>query len=219
MMPVSHQFKTIFVHIPKSAGTSIEVVLGMHRDRHDIGLRPYYNQALDYEHLYGGPLQHLTAAEIRQVLNDEALFKSYFKFAVVRNPWDRLVSALAWTDQKWARGEQLTPEQFDAQLRQAASAVHNAMSSGNWDAVPHYLYPQCVFIWDAQQRSLVDFVARYEDLEAGWRVIRERLGLDAELPVRMKSHHRDYRDYYTHETRALVARLYELDVQTFQYEF
>jgi chondroitin 4-sulfotransferase 11 len=218
-MPVSHRHKTIFVHIPKTAGTSIEAVLGMHRDRQDVGLRPYYNQPLDYEHLYGGPLQHLTAIAIRQLLNDEALFSSYFKFAVVRNPWDRLVSALAWTDQKWARGEELTASQFDAQVRQACGAFQIAMTSGTWEGLPHYLYPQCAFIWDGQRRCLVDFVARYEDLQAGWCVIRRRLGVDAELPTRMKSHHRDYRDYYTAETRQLVARMFALDVQTFQYEF
>lgn len=218
-MPVSHPLKAIFVHIPKTAGTSIEAVLGMHRDKHDIGLRPYYNQVLDYEHLYGGPLQHLTAAAIRQIMNDDARFNSYFKFTVVRNPWDRLVSALAWTDQKWVRREELDAAQFDAQVRQVHAAFVAAQAGGDWSVLPQYLHPQCAFVWNAQRRSMVDFVARYEDLQAGWNVIRRRLGVEAELPVRMKSHHRDFRHYYTPETRRLVAEMYALDVRTFQYEF
>jgi hypothetical protein len=169
--------------------------------------------------LYGGPLQHLTAVAIRQVLANDAAFSSYFKFAVVRNPWDRLVSTLAWTDQKWARGEELTAAQFNDKVQQAHTALRAAMASGDWRSLSQHFYPQCTFIWDAQRRSLVDFVGRYEDLQTSWRQIRERLGVTADLPVRMKSHHRDYRDYYTPETRRLVGDMYALDVQMFNYEF
>jgi hypothetical protein len=35
----------------------------------------------------------------------------------------------------------------------------------------------------------------------------------------MKSHHRDYREYYSPETRQRVAAMYALDISLFQYEF
>lgn len=213
-MPISHPYRTIFVHIPKTAGTSIEAVLGMHGNRQDIGIVPYFNQELDYQHLYGRQMQHMTAQSIRLVLNNDALYDSYFKFAVVRNPWDRLVSALAWTDQKWVRGEELTLEAFDSQIRQIHAALH-----GGAEQLPSYLYPQSVYVFDAERRPLVDFIGRYENLAADWRVIREKVGLSAELPSRMKSHHRNYRDYYSEETRRLVGEIYAADVSAFEYEF
>ena len=216
-MPVSHSHKTIFVHIPKTAGTSIEAVLGMHGDKQDIGVVPYFNQKLDHEHLYGRQMQHMTAQAIRTVLNNDALFDSYFKFTVVRNPWDRLVSALAWTDQKWVRGEELTVSGFDTQVRQ----LHDLLVTARTEPVqlPHYLYPQSLYIFDAARRPLVNFIARYENLAADWRVICDKLGLSIELPARMKSHHRDYREYYSQETRQRVADMYALDISLFQYEF
>jgi len=214
-MPISHPHKAIFVHIPKTAGTSIEAVLGMHGNKQDIGVVPYFNQELDYEHLYGRQMQHMTAQSIRTMLNDESLFASYFKFTVVRNPWDRLVSALAWTDQKWVRGEELTVEAFDSQVRQ----VHALLTGTSPAQLPAFLYPQSVFIFDAERQPLVNFIGRYENLTADWRVIRARLGLTADLPERMKSHHRNYRDYYSAQTRQLVAEMYALDVQLFEYEF
>jgi len=217
-MPVSHSHKAIFVHIPKTAGTSIEAVLGMHGDKQDIGVVPYFNQELDYEHLYGRQMQHMTAQSIRTVLNDDALFNSYFKFTVVRNPWDRLVSALAWTDQKWVRGEELTLDGFDSQVRQL-HAVLSSASSAAPAQLPPYLYPQSLYIFDAERRPLVNFIGRYENLAADWRVIQDKLGLSVELPSRMKSHHRDYRDYYSAATRQLVAEMYALDVSLFEYEF
>jgi chondroitin 4-sulfotransferase 11 len=214
-MPISHPHEAIFVHIPKTAGTSIEAVLGMHGTREDIGVVPYFNQELDYEHLYGRQMQHMTAQSIRTMLNDEALFTRYFKFTMVRNPWDRLVSALAWTDQKWVRGEELTVEAFGSQVRQ----VHALLTGASPAQLPAFLYPQSAFIFDAERQPLVNFIGRYENLAADWCVIRTKLGLTVDLPERMKSHHRNYRDYYSPQTRQLVADMYALDVQLFEYEF
>ena len=218
-MPVSHPHRAIFVHIPKTAGTSIEAVLGMHGGRHDIGVVPYFNQVTDYEHLYGGPLQHMSAQSIRAVLNDEALFRSYFKFAIVRNPWDRLVSALAWTDQKWVRGEALSEDQFDRQVRQIHGALCAARASGRPLQLPAFLQPQSPFVLGADGELLVDYIGRYERLEADWQAITERLALQSPLPSRMKSHHRDYREYYTPETRAMVGEMFASDVSRFGYTF
>jgi chondroitin 4-sulfotransferase 11 len=189
----------------------------MHGDKRDIGIVPYYNQAADFERLYGQQMQHLTAHGIRQMLNDERIFGSYFKFTVVRNPWDRLVSTFAWSGQKWARGEQLTVAEFDRGIREIHAAICSARETGL--TIPPHLHPQCAFIWDAQRRSLVDFVARYENLQADWEEIKRRLGVPMALPVRMKSHHRDYREYYTPETTRMAAEIYSADVTAFQYEF
>jgi hypothetical protein len=218
-MPISHSLKTIFVHIPKTAGTSVEAVLGMHGDKTQIGVVPYFNQELDHEHLYGRQMQHMTARSIRDVLNDDAVFSAYFKFTIVRNPWDRLVSALAWTDQKWARGEELTAAGFELQVRQLHALLVAARSATTPVALPQYLYPQYLYVFDADERLLVDFVARYENLEADWRAICGKLGVDLQLPRRMKSRHRNYREYYTPETRQLVAELCAADVSLFRYEF
>lgn len=218
-MPVSHSHKTIFVHIPKTAGTSVEAVLGMHGDKKDIGVVPYFNQQLDHEHLYGGPLQHMTAQGIRATLNNESAFQSYFKFTIVRNPWDRLVSALAWTGQKWARGEELSAADFERQVAAAHALFVEAMSAGRPTKLPPFLYPQCLYVLDPDQRMLVDYIARYENLTADWPVICARLGVELELPRRMKSHHRHYRDYYSAQTRDLVAEMYAPDLGLFHYEF
>jgi chondroitin 4-sulfotransferase 11 len=218
-MPISHPHRTIFVHIPKTAGTSVEAVLGMHGAKDDIGIVPYFKQELDYEHLYGGPMQHMTAQGIRSALEDEGTFSSYFKFTIVRNPWDRLVSGLAWTEQKWVRGEELTVADFEQQVTDSHRLFAAAMQAGKPAALPQHLYPQCLFVLDPQQRMLVDFVARYESLAADWHVICSRLGVELELPRRMKSHHRNYREYYSAQTRRMVEEMYAPDIGLFGYQF
>ena len=67
-MLINHNYKFIFVHIQKTAGTSITSVLN------EIpGTEPLY-----YSH-----------SQIN-VLKEE--YEDYFKFCFVRNPWDRLYS-------------------------------------------------------------------------------------------------------------------------------
>mgnify|MGYP003150102182 FL=1 len=62
---IHHQHKCVFVHITKTAGSSITKALG----ENDNG-NPHRN-AFDYLKEMG-----------------EEKFKEYYKFAVVRNPWE-----------------------------------------------------------------------------------------------------------------------------------
>jgi chondroitin 4-sulfotransferase 11 len=72
---LSHPF--IFIHVPKTGGTSLRTALGM-------GPAPY----------------HITAQKLRQSFPDSA---TKFSFAFVRNPWDRLVSYVHSMKNQWER--------------------------------------------------------------------------------------------------------------------
>ncbi len=218
-MPISHSLHTIFIHIPKTAGTSVEAVLGMHGDKQDIGIRPYFHQTPDEQHLYGRDLQHMTARRLRTVLRNDAMFSGYFKFTVVRNPWERLVSTCAWFDQKWARDEELAASEFDALVRRFYAQFRAAQAASQPLVVSLHLDPQHAYVFDDESRPMVDFIARYENLAADWQLIRERLGLKADLPTRMKSRHRPYQEYYRDDTRAMVTEIYAQDAHLFGYEF
>jgi hypothetical protein len=218
-MPISHLHRTIFVHIPKTAGTSVESVLGMHGEKTDIGLRPYFNQQIDREHLYGHDLQHMTAADLKHVLQQDGVFDRYFKFSVVRNPWERLVSVFAWTNQKWAKGVELTGDEFEASVRELHALFITARAAGQAPRVGAHLWPQVHFLVDRDRKLLVDFIARHENLAADWQRIREKIGIQADLPLRMRSHHRPYQSYYSAATRAIVAEIYAEDIAALSYSF
>ena len=64
-MPISHELKTIFVHIPKTAGTSMETALGMHGEKDFIGIKPYPKQKRDNKHLFGQDMQHWNIIKIK----------------------------------------------------------------------------------------------------------------------------------------------------------
>lgn len=76
---IDHDTKCIFVHIPKTGGTSIEEAFG------------YSYSDLMYE-------KHLTPEEYVSEFGQD-IWDSYFKFTFVRNPWDRMVSWLSYMQQ------------------------------------------------------------------------------------------------------------------------
>lgn len=70
---ISHKYKIIFIHIPRTGGTSIE-------------------KAFDKNMWKNAPLEkHLSAKEARKKYGKKA-WEDYFTFSFVRNPWDRVIS-------------------------------------------------------------------------------------------------------------------------------
>ena len=87
---ISHEYKFIGVHIPKTAGTSIINALEEYMEKIPKKYIPghvYYRKEHDHSGLY----DHASLQEIYLELKKEK-FSEYYKFSVVRNPWDRLAS-------------------------------------------------------------------------------------------------------------------------------
>ena len=73
---------------------------------------------------------------------------------------------------------------------------------------------------DEEGAVIVDFIGRFENLNEDTGTVFRNLGISgASLPHNNSSHHRDYRSYYTEETRDLVAERYARDIEFFGYEF
>ena len=83
-MPISKKHKLCFVHIPKTAGTTIEKALDMHQEDSFFLFKKFKD--------YKVTPQHLTLTE----LSEEIDLNGYKIFTIVRNPFDRIVSEFAF---------------------------------------------------------------------------------------------------------------------------
>lgn len=187
----SHGF--VFIHIPKTGGTSVRSALLTLPDSAKNPVNP--------------KTKHTTAPDLMDfaATNDPEL-RGLRLFAFVRNPWDRFASLHRYL---------LKLRKFPAPERFAdfASLLETREP---WFEQLHSVRPQCDFLTDGFFR-----IGRYETLEEDFAAICDALGLELHLKRLNATQTRpsDYRDLYTEEAAALVAHRYAADITRFGYSF
>lgn len=228
---ICRPFNCIFVHIPKTAGRSVEKFfmnkLGLDRenesDREQLLITDNSDPARGTE-----KLTHLSADEYVQCgYISQQEFNSLYKFSFVRNPWARLVSEYRYRNY-------LSHKSFK-------DFVLNKLPAPGWDDKYRHIMPQTQMLYDGDGQLLVDFVGKFEHLEDDFGKVCEHLGFkDKQLShvnssdkrsreMRRKFRnfvHRNkesslhkYIDFYDDESREFVAELYREDIENFNYEF
>lgn len=207
-MLISYRKKFLFVHIFKTAGTSITNSLAPYSYRPE-STRPSNWLAFlsaNWKKIHRNPIKkHATALEIQASLDSE-IFDSFFKFSFVRNPWDWQVSLYHYILDH--------PENCGHEETKAMGSFRNFVFSREKSD-----FSQTGCLVDESGKLLVDFVGRFENLEVDFQTICKRVGITATLPHINKSDRLGYRDYYDEETRALTARVYVEDIERFGYTF
>jgi hypothetical protein len=97
------------------------------------------------------------------------------------------------------------------------STVENALNQ--YKHLQRVWKSQCSWVVDQDGRLLVDYVGRYEYLADDFLSLCRRIGLKAKLPFMNTTAHSHYRKYYTEETRRIVEKRFEREIQMFGYEF
>jgi hypothetical protein len=159
--------------------------------------------------------QHLPACLLREFVGAQ-VWETYYKFAMVRNPWDYVVSMYHFLRQA------LPDEQgfLNRQHPDLAYLVRQCPAFEDWVRLMPMFEPDMLsFVSDQDGNEIVDYVARYENLEKDFALLCDRVGIVAQLP-RLNTSSRDaYRDYYSAETRTLVARHFSRDIERYGYSF
>ena len=204
----------LFVWVPKAAGTSIYHVLQRHGCPENLWERPerpFANQGLaTFGHVSVPALvEHGT---LRRDFLDTA-----FKFAFVRNPYDRLVSLFFYLRRIGNPIAIACPSFREFCLRLDAEPVppvgfYNYFTLNQCNPMVRWLY-------DEAGNCLVDFIGRVENLAADWQAVCHRVGFAESLGSANSTPHRPYRDYYSSDCRRVVERLYAEDLDRFGYAF
>ena len=193
----------IFVHIPKTAGSSLEHRLGGFPDE------KYYTT---YDHNRGIPLQHLTASEIKKELG-KTKFDEKYKFTIIRNPFSKCISEYFW----WIRFHTNHISFKDWVVKEHSDLLNIPQKR---PILQKHNIEQYKFIYDTDNNILVDFVGRFENLQEDFNIICDKIGIpQQELPHQNKSKHKHYTEYYDDETRSIVAERYAKDIEYFGYDF
>lgn len=205
---ISDTLNCIFVHVPKTGGTSIEDVLWP-GERTEAQL---WRGMIDrYHNKYQtGGLQHLLATQIREEVGAQR-FGECYRFSFVRNPWERAVSQYAYMLQKKYLRDFVGMKEDDDFPRYLS--LIQERRHVQWMA-------QVDFLFDQSGECLVNFVGRFERLREDAAVVFEKVGVScAELPHSRASTHRRYTEYYDPETKRIIEHFYGADIERFAYKF
>lgn len=204
---INHKYKFIFIHIPKTAGETIYDILETPPKAYQWDFR-YDKKILD---------KHETITEsitLHQINNN------YFKFAFVRNPWDRMVSLWAYCKKRNIKPVADTDfKECIVNLEGLFCKVPQRYYSNSQRKI-NLLYPQYHFISDWYGNNILDFIGRFENLQEDFNTICDKIGISQQqLPYKNKSKHKHYTEYYDDETKQIVAEKYAKDIEYFGYEF
>ncbi len=197
--PRDHATRSIFVHVPKTAGSSMALALGS-KKRHV-------------------PISRYAAFDARA-------YKNYFKFGFVRNPWDRLLSAYSYlyrsADKSYPFPAVVWARENIVQFPDFETFVLALREPRTRRRIMRYIHFRPQVDWVTLPGSShveLDFIGRFERLAEDFARIAERLGKDPALPVTNASGSGSYKDAYSPETRAIAAQLYRADIEAFGYEY
>lgn len=206
-MIVSFSHRFVFVAIPKTGTHAVRQALRAHlgpEDTEQVGL--FVHKRLPIPELAALEHGHLSLQQLRPHLPPEQ-FDSFFKFAFVRNPFDRFISFCAFMTR--------VEKQFE---RNPHQVMAHFIQSPPWHRI--LFQPQHSFVTDADGTLLSDYVGRVEEMQQSYDEIARRIGVpSAELEKVNASERRDYRSYYTLELVEGVSSLYARDLELFGYEF
>lgn len=143
--------------------------------------------------------------------------QGYFSFAVVRNPFDRLVSVHKFFKNtnyfdKYFWGmliRQKEKENFDAFVKRVVKIPY-FLSDGHFK-------PQNFVLYDKNGKCYANFIAKFENLNEDWKFIQQKTNLP-NLSHINKTKKTDWRDFYSLETARLVYAYYKEDIKMFGYE-
>jgi hypothetical protein len=231
-MIISHKHQFIFIRIPKTASTSIEIELSRICGPKDI-ITPIsfkndpQNKVDDYKRpqkfkkdfrslsasdwlriiLRKKPLnyQHAHAIQIRKLVGKD-VWDHYFKFCFVRNPFDRAISLYYWTIKNWQN-------KHPGALPEINHFILNlpVTKLSTWAR------------YTINNKIAMDYIGCYENLDENLVFIEQKIGIPhLVLPHAKTSTRKDprhYREILNPNTRSYIEKACSPEIAAFGYEW
>jgi len=211
-MQISFEHNFLFVHIPKTGGTSVRSALRPYQSDVASALPNVLLRRLgvNVNHYLGSyrSLQFRKHERIKTVARrlPSDVYESLFKFCFVRNPWDLLVSNYSYVKStKNHKRHRRTSTMTFAEFIEFAIAKEIGF--------------QKPIVSDTKGQLMVDHVGKFETLTEDFQSIVSKIEVEATLPHLNRVTRPDYREYYDRRLLARVTDCYRDDIEAFEYEF
>ena len=203
-MVVCHEKKCIFIHIPKTGGTSIEQFI-IENGKNNLQYHGVMNNR---------SLHHLTAFELYKNMSKNRphnLYSKYYSFSIVRNPYERLLSEYYWT--KIPNVGFKAGKSKDHFLKYVKNVVRNKLYFQHIDN-DHFI-PQFNFVY-YKNKLFVNEIFKFEDFDWINNYLKKKLNIINDIPLLNKSIV-NKKEEWNEEQKNIIYELYKKDFIIFNY--
>lgn len=206
---ICHKHKCIFIHIPRTAGTSIEQ-----------SIRPDWTNK-NFPHMMPKK-KHIFASTAKKIYRD--YWDDYFKFSFVRNPWDRMVSMTKYGRYYGCeiKNDKLDISGYQKKFKKAEIDPRSKSKGEKFEAIGGAVYLNIL-------NEELDFIGLFENLHEDYSKVCSAINCKCELShkeprfgprLRVNNNKiKHYTEYYDDKTRRIVAKRYAKDIKQFGYKF
>ena len=213
---ISIQNRFLFIHVPKTGGNSIQDTLRDYSEDEIVVLRPHQDgrERFEVRNQNFNTTKHSTLAHYRSTL-DRKFFRSLFKFAVIRNPWDMCISFYFSPHRGPVVWDRECFKEFVAQLKPLRYYIYSSNLAERTTAR--------LGLRKIGRRQLlrnVDYILRFENLQSDFNEVCRILSLPKNiLPHRNSSTKKNYSSYYDEELIDCVAQRFYEEINVWNYRF
>ena len=185
----------IFIHVPKNAGTSIN------------------------DSLYGKSIGHFTSLEFRKISKED--FDSLYKFAVIRDPFARLISAFNFI--KEGLNNEIKDKPAILKTREIKEIKNMDINKFVMEWIPQYgiyqdfaLMPQSHFICDENRNLIVNRLVNIKDIGNLTNIIKQDTGIIVDQIGSKNISHKPFKQVLNNQSKEYLKSLYKVDFEIFE---
>ena len=215
---ISIQKKFLFIHVPKTGGNSIQGILKNYSEDIIITRKKGENgfdERFELKNRKYKIKKHASLYQYKKVLEPD-IYNSLFKFAVIRNPWDRMISyyfspnlgVVKWEKEKFIK--------FVNNVKPLKYYI------AEYNLLDKVFYELNLNVKNDRSKldENIDYIIKFENIEKDFEKVCKKLSIPYQtLPVVNKSYREHYSKYYDEELIELVKRKYRDEIELFNYKF
>jgi hypothetical protein len=192
MAVIVKDYNSVFVHVPKTGGSSIQKWL-LDNTNSCVAKSSKHHTLNTLEEKYG---------------------KFNFSFAVVRNPWDWCVSWYYFTRDRALR--RISKPKNKGKF----SLEYNQQVLEDFEKGFEYFIENTNLKGQHQTTIDVSYIMKLENINTDIQLLKDKFNIKQELPyLNTSSRNKDYREYYNDNTKQIVENKFEKDIKLFGYKF
>lgn len=207
-MIISHKYKFIFFALPKTGTHSIRFALRPHLGEHDEEHVALFHQSkFDIEEFKTRNNGHFSVQEIMPHLRKE-VWDTYYKFTFVRNPYDRFVSAIVFTNKNLQKHPALV-KPFIEKFVTKPGFEENIFFKPLYD-----------YLINEAGNFCMDFIGKTETMEQDYQKICTHLGIPIEsIGIENSTKRNTYQEALSPLSKLKIEEIYKNDIEKFRYSF